>query len=167
MHYAGDHIERWRESLESQGCDFVWTVSFRDPLDRFMSNVQYNHLPKNCISDFIHSRQNWQSHYFLHGNCGEYESEIRCGYDASGMFTMTTENVDFDELKMWIDQFDIISKVDDLDNYRAKIYDITGWDSRPMKTRHKTKGDLVLTRAQLKQFVQENELDYKLYYSVI
>ena len=95
-----EHWNRWQDLVESQGCGFARTIVLRDPLDRFLSNVMFNVVPEEKVSNFSTSRANWMSRYLLFNICGknEAELEVRCGYDSAGPFTMTPMNFEFFEL---------------------------------------------------------------------
>ena len=42
IYYMKDNIEQWKEIIERKGCVFFETTMLRDPLERFISNVNKN-----------------------------------------------------------------------------------------------------------------------------
>ena len=181
LYYLQENLREWKATVENNGCIFHQTTMLRDPLDRFVSNVNFN-IPIIDIELFMESRKNWLSRYLLFGLCGYHEKEVRCGYDRKGNFTITPNlNERYkEELKRIIGTFDSIGFTDSFGEHLETIKRLTGWkDKNPEKseTRKAHKSDdhfdpqsnlsthFNLTGSLLKKFIQYNRDDYVLYYT--
>ena len=128
---------KWRATLKHQGCGLVLTTVLRDPIERLISNLVYNKVPKHGIRSFIHSRQNWLSRYLLYGICDRVDpgsDGVKCGYASDGKFTMTPLELDA-RLYAWLDKFAVIGFADKVETFLAKVAMITG-ASPPHGTKH-------------------------------
>ena len=63
----------------------------RNPLERFVSNVNKYNVSLNRVESFMESRKNWISRYFLFGLCGYYKDDLGCGFRLSDSFTGTPD----------------------------------------------------------------------------
>ena len=172
LYYLQENVRNWKATVEDNGCIFHQTTILRDPLDRFVSNVNFNR-PKINIELFMESRINWLSRYLLFGLCGYHEKEVRCGYDRKGNFTITPllDEHYKKELKKAIGTFDSIGFTDSLGEHLETIRRLTGWrDKNPeeMETTkvHKSIDQFNLNGSLLKKFLQLNREDYILYYTI-
>ena len=171
--YSEKIIQRWESIVEGKGCSFHKTTMLRDPLDRFISNVNFNKPSINHIDTFMYSRRNWLIRYFLFGICGYHNKELRCGYNPKGDFTMTpslNENYII-EVKEIISEFDSIGFMDSFGGYLENIRLITGWkedDANEAKNVmiHKSSDYFNLTSKMLTNFLKLNQEDYVFYYTM-
>ena len=174
VYYGKDIIHHWQAIVEGQGCVFHKTTVLRDPLDRFVSNVNWNKPPSKDIDTFMESRRNWLSRYFLFGICGYYNKRLRCGFNPKGSFTMTPNlnATHAREMKTIIGRFDSIGFTDKLEEYLGKITMVTGWkDAADINQinnihEHKSVDTYNLTSRILKKFLKMNQEDYSLYYTM-
>ena len=185
MYYSQEIIQQWQRIVEGNGCVFHKTTMLRDPLDRFVSNVNWNKPPLKDIDTFMESRRNWLSRYFLFGICGYYNRKLRCGYDRAGNFTMTPNlnQVYVKEMKQIITTFDSVGFTDMFEEYLGNIKRVTGWKDDDMqrskrtkncysftdkncKTVHKSIKTFSLTSSILTKFLKLNQEDYYLYYTM-
>ena len=169
-HYMKGNIQRWKEITERKGCVFHKTTMLRDPLERFISNVNKNKPSIDDIDDFIDSRKNWLSRYFLFGICGYFKNQLGCGFDPKRSFTMTPFlNETFtNEATKIMGEFDLVGFTDRFDDYLTKIRSITGWKKGAVSSvkRHKTSQNFDLTQPIVKKFLERNQEDYLLYYTM-
>ena len=128
MYYIQDIIHKWKDNVVRKGCVFHQTLVLRDPLDRFMSSIDYYRIPSSNIESYMESRKNWLSRYILFGICGYHKNEIRCGYDRHGNFTQTPNlnKTYIEELTKTISTFDSIGFTDRLGDHMETIRKLTG-----------------------------------------
>ena len=167
-----NYIKKWEKSVEAKGCIFYKTTVLRDPLDRFISNVNFNNVSLNIINSFMESRRNWLIRYLLFGLCGYEGKHLKCGYERHGIHTHTsnlTKN-HMKEIYKIANGFDLIGFKDDLDGYFDKIRQITGWRNEVNQVnrihRHKSSDTFNLTRSLISKFIYLNENDYMFYYAM-
>ena len=178
VYYIQELIHDWQAIVERNGCTFHQTTMLRDPLDRFVSNVNYNKPPLKDINTFMESRKNWLSRYLLFGLCGYYHKELRCGYDKKGNFTMTPNLTQeyTKALTTIISRFNSIGFVDMFGEYLERIRLVTGWAAykrnkneykrKKFPILHKSRKTFNLTSSILKKFLKTNQEDYLLYYTL-
>ena len=167
-----NYIEKWKKSVEAKGCIFYKTTVLRDPLDRFISNVNFNKVPLSNINSFMESRRNWLIRYLLFGLCGNEGNHLKCGYERGGIHTYTSnlnENHMEDIYNIGND-FDLIGFKDNLDVYFDEIRHITGWRNEVNHVNrihtHKSSDTFNLTRSLISKFIDLNENDYMFYYAM-
>ena len=170
IYYMKENIQRWKEIIERKGCVFYKTTMLRDPLERFISNVNKNKPSIDNIDNFIESRKNWLSRYFLFGICGYFKNQLGCGFDPKGSFTSTPFlNKTFaNEATKIMGEFDLVGFTDRFLDYVTNIRTITGWKQGAVNTdkMHKTSQNFNLTQEIVKKFLEKNQEDYLLYYSM-
>ena len=173
VHYSQKHINRWKEIVESKGCVFHKTTMLRDPLERFVSNVNKNNPPLNEMESFMNSRKNWLGRYFLFGLCGYYKDKLGCGFDPKSNFTITP-NMNESYLAEAIDimsKFDSIGFTDRFSEYLSHMISITGWKVENKRQKniasvHKSHQIFNVTQSIIKTFLESNKEDYLLYYTM-
>ena len=173
VYYCQEIFHDWQAIVEGQGCAFHKTTVLRDPLDRFVSNVNWDQPPLKDIDTFMESRKNWLSRYFLFGICGyDNNNQLRCGFNQKGNFTMTPNlnQTYVKEIKKIITTFDSIGFTDMLGEYMRKMKMLTGWRDDDMiqvnNINHKSLETFNLTTSILKKFLKLNQEDYYLYYTI-
>ena len=157
-----------------KGCVFHKTTMLRDPLDRFVSNVNKNNPPLNVIDTFMESRKNWLSRYFMFGLCGYHNNKLGCGFNPKSNFTITPylNGTYLDKAIQLMSSFDSIGFTERFSEYLSYIKSITGWkDSdkkkgKPVKYTHKSNHTFALTQEILQKFLNINREDYILYYTM-
>ena len=174
VYYTQDIIQHWKDIVEANGCLFHKTTMLRDPLDRFVSNVNKNNPPLDHIETFMESRKNWLSRYFLFGLCGYYNHTIGCGFNPKSNFTITPNlnETYVDEAIHLMNSFDSVGFTEKFSEYLSYIKSITGWkdnDKKKAKTvehSHKSNHTFVPTQEILQKFLDINREDYVLYYTM-
>ena len=170
--YVQKIIQNWETIVQNKGCAFHKTTILRDPLHRFVSNVNFNKPPINTIEKFMNSRRNWLIRYFLFGICGYHNNDIYCGYDPKGDFTMTPNlnETHIGEAKKIIYKFDSIGFMEEFGDYLENIRTITGWtnDAYPIEnmTIHKSSDYFNMTSKPINNFIKLNQDDYMYYYAI-
>ena len=171
MHYNQDLIQSWKTIVEERGCVFHKTTILRDPLDRFISSINYNKTPLDRVDEVMKVKRNFLSRYFLFGTCGyQWGSELKCrnSLDFIKSIPNMTER-DVKELKKIITDFDSIGFLDRFDEYLENIRDVTGWKDDAVNLGnnekvHKSNDYFQLTSNMLKIFLDVNQEDYVFYY---
>ena len=165
-----NYIEKWEKSVEARGCIFYKTTILRDPLDRFISNVNYVRAPLRNIDSFMESRRNWIIRYLLFGICGYKGKHLKCEFQPDGSYT-STPNLNETLMKQIYDvtnSLDLVGFTDNLDGYYEKIRQITGWKNKVknVKRLHKSSSTFNLTRSLISKFIDLNQNDYIFYYAM-
>ena len=171
--YSQKIIRQWKKTVEDKGCIFHKTTILRDPLDRFISSVNWYKPPMKDINTFMYSRRNWLIRYILFGICGYYDKELRCGFNRKGNFTMTPSlnKTHVKEAKRIMNTFDSIGFLDKLGEYLENIRNVTGWKDNRMNHKrsvniHKSKDSFNLSKKLFTEFVKLNQEDYMFYYTI-
>ena len=73
-----EYLEKWGKMVKAKGCIFYKTTILRDPLDRFISDVNWVSVPLSNINSFMESRRNWIIRYLLFGLCGYKGAYLKC-----------------------------------------------------------------------------------------
>ena len=163
MHYSKDIIKSWKTIVEGKGCVFHKTTIFRDPLDRFVSLLNYLRVPLNDIDETMRKEKNMLIRYFLFGNCDYQENEIKCRWKTPKNLN---QNYMADMMKI-LSEFDSIGFLDRFEEYLETIRNITGWkenDVVKIDKVHESQDSLKLTSKMLKSFLNMNKEDYLFYY---
>jgi len=165
-----EYIEEWEKRVKDKGCIFYKTTILRDPLDRFVSNVNWANAPLSNIDSFMESRRNWMIRFLLFGLCGYKDTYLKCEFQHNGNHTITpnlNENL-IKEIHSIVNNLDFVGFTDNLDGYYEKIRQITGWKSKNDKVDrvHKSKSTFNLTRGLISKFIDLNQYDYMFYYSM-
>ena len=165
-----DYLEKWEKSVEAKGCIFYKTTILRDPLDRFISNVNYVSVPLRNIDSFMESRRNWLIRYLLFGICGYKDEDVKCEFQPDGSYT-STPNWKEKQMKQIHDitnSLDLIGFTDNLEGFFEKISEITGWKNevKYIKRVHKSRSTFNLTRSLISKFIDLNQNDYMFYYAM-
>ena len=145
----------------------------RDPLERFVSNVNKNNPPLNEMESFMNSRKNWLGRYFLFGLCGYYKNKLGCGFDPKSNFTITP-NINETYLEEAINvmsSFDSIGFTDGFSEYLSHMKSITGWKVENKRQKniervHKSSQSFNVTQSIINAFLEINKEDYLLYYTI-
>ena len=166
------YIEKWRKTVEAKGCIFYRTTVLRDPLDRFISNVNFDNVSLSKIDGFMESRRNWLMRYLLFGICGIEGTYLSCGYKRNGNFT-NTPNLNetlIDEVYDITNRLDLVGFTDSLDSYFEEIGQTTGWIAKmnnvSVNKVHKSRSTFKLTRSLISKFIALNQHDYMFYYTM-
>ena len=166
------YIEKWEKAVEAKGCIFYKTTVLRDPLDRFISNVNFDNVSLSNIDGFMESRRNWLMRYLLFGICGIEDRYLRCGYIRNGNFS-NTPNLNetlMDEVYDLTNGLDLVGFTDTLDSYFEEIGQTTGWITKmnnvDVKKIHKSRSTFNLTRSLISKFIALNQHDYMFYYTM-
>ena len=174
VYYSQKHIQHWKDIVEGKGCAFHQTTMLRDPVERFISNVNKNSPPMNDIVSFMESRKNWLSRYFLFGICGYYNNKLGCGFDPKTNFTITpylNEN-NLNEAINIMSGFDSVGFTDKFSEYMENIKTRTGWkdhdvkEPQNIKSIHKSQKRFNISQSLLERFLEINREDYILYYTM-
>ena len=174
VYYTQDIIQHWKEIVEGKGCVFHKTTMLRDPLDRFVSNVNKNNPPLNLIDTFMENRKNWLSRYFLIGLCGYHNNSLGCGFNPKSNFTITPYLNDtyLNDAIHLMSSFDSVGFTEKFSEYLSYIKFITGWKdnnkkkAKPIEHTHKSNHTFVPTQEILQKFLDINREDYILYYTM-
>ena len=170
MHYNQDLIRIWKTTVENKGCAFHKTTILRDPLDRFVSSVNFLHTPLDYVDEFMKLKRNLLSRYFLFGYCGYEKKELKCNNGRDLIRTLPNLNEKYvAEMMEMLSEFDSIGFLDRYDEYLESIKFITGWKDDQTnqvndKKVHKSQEYLQLTSRMLKNFLNMNQEDYLFYY---
>ena len=169
MYYNKDIVQNWKTIVEGKGCVFHKTTMLRDPLSRFVSAYNYNHLPLDKVGDImirINNGRNQLARYLLFARCRRTDSDIKCG----SLMPHLNENY---TREMWkvINQFDSIGLQERFEDHLENIRKVTGWrDDGTKQTNnkkiHKSQDYLHLTSDMRKNFLNMNQEDYLLYYNI-
>ena len=171
MYYNHDLIQSWKAIVEERGCVFHTTTILRDPLDRFISSINYNKTPLDRVYEVMKVEKNFLSRYFLFGTCGyQWGNELKCKNSLN--FIKSIPNMterDVKELMKIIADFDSIGFLDNYDEYLENIRNVTGWKDDVVTREnnekvHKSKDYFQLTSNILKTFLDLNQEDYVFYY---
>ena len=172
LYLSRKYIEKWKRSVENKGCIFYKTTVLRDPLARFISHVNYRNsinkeIPSTMVDNFMEGSRNWLIRFLLFGVCGNKGKDLTCRYQFSGNIT-SSPNLNerlTTEMKMILNDFDLIGFSDNLEDYFETIRKITGWKDRLNKDIriHKSKDTFNITRNMLEKFLKLNQKDYMFY----
>ena len=171
VHYIKEVIKNWKYIVEKKGCKFYQTTMIRNPLERFVSNVDKYSVSMNKVESFMESRKNWLSRYFLFGLCGYYKNNLGCGFKVSDTFT-GTPNLNEEYAAEAIDtmlHFDSVGFIDRFHDYLSIIKNVTGWTDLDVKNKrnfesiHKSHKNFKITQSLKKKFLEMNQKDYLLY----
>ena len=178
LHYIKEIIKDWKHIVEQKGCMFYQTTMIRNPLERFISNVDKYKVTRSKVESFMESRKNWLSRYFLFGLCGYYKSNLGCGFEISDSFT-GTPNLDEEYANEAINtmmQFDSVGFTDRFHDYLSVIKNVTNWTDLAVKkapkwirnfsTVHKSHKNFNITPSLRQKFLEINQKDYALYYTM-
>ena len=174
VHYIKEIMKDWKYIVEKKGCKFYQTTMIRSPLERFVSNVDKYNVSLNKVESFMESRKNWLSRYFLFGLCGYYKNNLGCGFNLSDSFTGTPSlNDEYAEeaIKTMI-RFDSVGFIDRFHDYLSMIKTVTNWTDVGVKNKenfenvHKSHKSFVISQSLEKKFLEINQKDYLLYYTL-
>merc|ERR1712150_190935 len=173
MYYNKDIIRDWKTIVESKGCVLHKTTILRDPLNRFVSSINYRQKPLNEVDRFMSLRRNELSRYLLFGTCWDIDNDIKCNNHNEKHLSLRprlNENYRRELVKV-VNEFDSIGFQDEFDEYLGHIKKITGWkddgsNQTKKKKVHKSKDYLHLTSDMLEKFLKLNQEDYLLYYNI-
>ena len=163
-------LPRWRTVLEDQGCKLVVTTILRHPLERLLSNLDFNHVQDDDVEAFVQSRSNWLSRYLLYNLCrriGPRWQDIQCGYQHNSSWMITPQSLD-DRLYTWLDTFDVIGFTDRMPSFQARVAKFTGWsvDDRVAHSHARVKGKMKrqYNETLIKLMLNVNREDERLYH---
>ena len=174
VHYNKEMMKDWKYIVEKKGCKFYQTTMIRNPLERFVSNVDKYNVSLNKVERFMESRKNWLSRYFLFGLCGYYKNNLGCGFNLSDIFTGTPSlNDEYAEeaIKTMI-RFDSVGFIDRFHDYLSMIKNVTDWTDVGVKNKgnfenvHKSHKSFDISQSLEKKFLEINQKDYLLYYTL-
>ena len=167
LYLSREYIEKWKKSVEAKGCIFYKTTVLRDPLARFVSHVNFRNIPSTMVDTFMEGSKNWLIRFLLFGICGNKGEDLTCRFQVSGNVT-SSPNLNerlTAEMKMILNDFDLIGFSDNLEDYFETIRNITGWKDGPNQDKriHKSQDTFKITRNMLEKFVKLNQKDYMFY----
>ena len=174
VHYIKETIKNWKYIVEMKGCKFYQTTMIRNPLERFVSNVDKYNVSLNRVESFMESRKNWLSRYFLFGLCGYYKDDLGCGFRLNDSFTGTpdlNEKYAKEAIKTMI-HFDSVGFIDRFHDYLSIIKNVTNWTDLDVKNKgnfkdvHKSRRSFNITQRLRQKFLKINQKDYLLYYTM-
>ena len=170
MYYNQDIVGNWRTIVESKGCVLHKTTILRDPLDRFVSAVNYLRTPLNQVDYKMNIQRNQLSRYILFGTCWQQDNDIKCHYTSTKDRPYLNHSYVLETTKI-INKFDSIGFLDKYDEYLEIIRKVTGWkedNTRQTKKKkvHQSQNHLSLTSDRLKKFLMLNQEDYLFYYNL-
>ena len=167
-----EYLEKWGKMVKAKGCIFYKTTILRDPLDRFISDVNWVSVPLSNINSFMESRRNWIIRYLLFGLCGYKGAYLKCEKNdwKDGSYARTpnlNENL-MKEIYDIVNSLDFVGFTDNLDGYYEKIRQITGWKNEVDKVKrvHRSRNTFNLTRSLVSKFIDLNQYDYIFYYAM-
>ena len=172
-----EYLEKWEKMVKAKGCIFYKTTILRDPLDRFISDVNWVSVPLSNINSFMESRRNWIIRYLLFGLCGYKGAYLKCerwNIDGNnwkdGSYASTpnlNENL-MKEIYDIVNSLDFVGFTDNLDGYYEKIRQITGWKNEvdKVKRAHQSRNTINLTRSLVSKFIDLNQYDHMFYYAM-
>jgi len=171
MYYNKDIIRDWKTIVEGKGCVLHKTTILRDPLNRFVSSINYRRTPLNEVDRFMSLRRNELSRYLLFGTCWDIDNDIKCGNEKHLSLRPHLNKNYRRELVKVVNEFDSIGFLDEFDEYLGHIKNITGWkddgsNQKKKKKVHKSKDYLHLNSDMLEKFLKLNQEDYLLYYNI-
>ena len=167
-----EYLEKWEKRVKAKGCIFYKTTILRDPLDRFISNVNFVSASLSNIDGFMEIQRNWIIRYLLFGLCGYKGSYLKCemGWNKDGRYVRTpnlNEHL-MKEIYDIVNSLDFVGFTDNLDGYYEKIRQITGWKNEvdTVKRVHKSRSTFNITRSLISKFIDLNQYDYMFYYAM-
>jgi hypothetical protein len=173
-------IPTWRRLLAAKGCNLVLTTMLRHPLERLLSNIDFNHVHPEDVDLFAPSRANWLSRYLLYNICGPRNStslameDPVCGHQYNGAWTRTPQVLD-DRLYEYLDEFDAIGFTSHMDAFLERIGALTGWGKNPgadegkkhVHGRKKKGKPRSYSEPQLLLMIRDNTEDLRLYFEYL
>jgi hypothetical protein len=105
----------------------------REPLSRARSLASYNNVPKEMFGEFVETYVG-QPRYILYNSC-EARDDISmppacwCRFSPTGVTGHLLSDNEIDEVLAYLSEFDIVKKMEELDDFVAKSEALTGWTS--------------------------------------
>ena len=139
MHWLKHNVTRWRKQVHSQGCKFISTVNFREPLARMKSLIFFNGVQKenldNWIMDYGAGKYpDAQLGYFL-WNWYSPNQQVPIKLTEPNETRSLTSETSVEFLQV-IQTFDIVGFTKNLVGFIDKIEEATKW--KTSNTKHVT-----------------------------
>jgi len=130
--------------VEDQGCAFVSTVMFREPLSHSLS--LYKHIGR-----YQSSREAWTEHLRSKSEMGQWQTQL--DYFLYNFLDRNPDGVDKDTkveraLQLLRDHFDIVS-VGDHGRYKKELLAMTGWEDKEMERKNSNKREILFTKEEV------------------
>ena len=93
LYLSRKYIEKWKKSVEAEGCIFYKTTVLRDPLARFVSHVNFRNIPSTMVDNFMEGSKNWLIRFLLFGVCGNKGNDLTCRFQVSGNVTSSPNKI--------------------------------------------------------------------------
>ena len=130
MHWLKHNISRWKKDLQTQKCNFLTAINFREPISRVKSLIFYTGVKQQNLTKWVQDygegkNTNNQIEYLLWNWYSRNQSvpmKLK-EYDEKRSLTA----MDITEFWKIIEIFDIVGFTKDLDNFMNKIERAMNW----------------------------------------
>mmetsp|Transcript_8332 Transcript_8332/g.20459 ORF Transcript_8332/g.20459 Transcript_8332/m.20459 type:complete len:328 (-) Transcript_8332:27-1010(-) len=146
LNITDNFLSQWRSEVESQGCAFVATVMFRDPLSHALS--LYKHIER-----FNSTRDLWANHLYTKSEMGYWSTQL--DYFLYNFITrnpggVSKKNKVQRALQLLQDHFDIIT-VGRHDWLRDELLAMIGWENKTMARKNTYTKDITFTKKEVEE----------------
>lgn len=170
LHYIQEDLAKWKRIVTDQGCVFKKVTVLRNPLERLISNLKWNHVDtkndKQGVWAWIESRRDWQSRYLLYNICNE---KLECHWNKSTADVNTPSLTDeaFNLLVQMLKDFAVVGVTERLHDF---IHRLVGEVvvAHHIEDKHVQSYDdyeIPISVDEIPAIVRMNVYDYTLYYT--
>mmetsp|Transcript_35572 Transcript_35572/g.74988 ORF Transcript_35572/g.74988 Transcript_35572/m.74988 type:complete len:329 (-) Transcript_35572:209-1195(-) len=150
-HHSAMHLNisehllvQWRQSVESQGCHFVASVMFRDPLSHALS--LFKHLKR-----FNHTKESYLAHLHNPSELGPWQTNL--DYFLYNILARNPDGVGKEAkvtraLDLLQKHFDIVT-VGNHAGHKRELLRLTGWEDIEMTRTNSHSRDIDLTKREV------------------
>ena len=125
-------LRYWKSQLRQQGCDLILSTTLREPVARVKSLVAYLGIPKIEFEQFVSTHRDIQTRYMMYNFCEMHSHSAippsRCSGAAPDK--RHVDMTDVEELVGYLAEFDIVSRIEDIDRLLEESEQMTGWTTK-------------------------------------
>lgn len=139
-------LSRWRSEVESQGCAFIASVTFREPLSHALALYK-------ILGRYDTTRGEWAKYLETDSEMGYWWTQL--DYFLYNNLARNPYGVDKETkvrraLELLRDHFDIVTVLDH-DRFKRELLEMTGWRDKEMARTNTYKGELTFTKKEVEE----------------